>query len=353
VIAVHKRLAEQAVNVVLFKLPQTGGQPPARRERRAAMIWFVANRLLGLVATLLVAAAIIFVLLDLVPGDPARFILGISATPESVAALQIQLGLDQPALSRFFGWLGGIFTGNLGLSYTQDAPAGALIAGRLAVTLPLLIFAMILSTAIGLPAGILAARKRGSLIDKALTVLTQFGVAVPNFWFGMLLVLLFAITLRWLPLGGFVPWGDNFFAALASLILPSLALALPQAAILALTMRNSLVEVQNADYIRVARAKGLTMRQAVWRHGMRNAILPVLTALGPLLGSLIAGTMIVENVFYLPGLGRLIFDAVNAHDLILVRSTLLVLVLAITVTAFLTDLCSAWLDPRLRAEGEK
>jgi peptide/nickel transport system permease protein len=312
------------------------------------MTWFVGRKLLGLLATLFVAAMIIFLMLDLLPGDPARFILGINATPEAVAALRQQLGLDRPPLERFFGWIGGMLVGDFGLSATQGQPVGALIAGRLGVTLPLTLFAMLLSTAIGLPLGVLAARRRGSLADTGLMVLAQLGVAVPNFWFGMLLVLLFSVTLRWLPPGGFVPWGDNPVGAFNSLILPAFALALPQAAILARVTRTALVDVQGADFIRTARAKGLTTAEAIRRHGLRNALLPVLTILGLQFAYLVAGTVIVENVFYLPGLGRLIFDAINARDLILVRSAIIILVLAVIGTMFLTDLAYAWVDPRLR-----
>ena len=313
------------------------------------MIRFALTKFLGLAATLLVAAAITFAALDILPGDPARFILGINATPDAVAALREQLGLDAPALQRFFSWIGGMFVGDFGLSYTQGQPVGQLIAGRLGVTIPLTVIAMILSAGIGLPIGILAARRRGSFADTGLMVLAQLGVAIPNFWFGMLLVLLFSVTLRWLPPGGFVPWGENPFAAFASLILPSIALALPQAAILARVMRTALVDVQGSDYIRTARAKGLTLSEAVWKHGVRNAMLPVLTILGLQFAYLVAGTVIVDNVFYLPGLGRLIFDAISARDLILVRSSVIILVLAVIGTMFLTDLAYAWVDPRLRS----
>ena len=313
------------------------------------MIRFALIKFLGLAATLLVAAAITFAALDILPGDPARFILGINATPDAVAALREQLGLDAPPLQRFFGWIGGMFVGDFGESYTQGQPVGSLIAGRLGVTIPLTLFAMILSAGIGLPIGILAARKRGSFADTGLMVLAQLGVAIPNFWFGMLLVLLFSVTLRWLPPGGFVPWGENPFAAFASLVLPSIALALPQAAILARVMRTALVDVQGSDYIRTARAKGLTLSEAVWKHGVRNAMLPVLTILGLQFAYLVAGTVIVENVFYLPGLGRLIFDAISARDLILVRSSVIILVLAVIGTMFLTEMAYAWVDPRLRS----
>jgi peptide/nickel transport system permease protein len=313
------------------------------------MIRFALIKFLGLVATLLVAAAITFAALDVLPGDPARFILGINATPDAVLALREQLGLDAPPLQRFFGWIGGMFVGDFGQSYTQGEPVGQLIAGRLGVTIPLTILAMILSAGIGLPIGILAARRRGSIADTGVMVLAQLGVAIPNFWFGMLLVLLFAVTLRWLPPGGFVPWSENPVAAFGSLILPSIALALPQAAILARVMRTALVDVQGSDFIRTARAKGLTLSEAVWKHGVRNAMLPVLTILGLQFAYLVAGTVIVENVFYLPGLGRLIFDAISARDLILVRSSVIILVLAVIVTMFLTDLAYAWVDPRLRS----
>jgi peptide/nickel transport system permease protein len=313
------------------------------------MIRFALIKFLGLAATLLVAAAITFAALDILPGDPARFILGINATPDAVAALREQLGLDAPPLQRFFGWIGGMFVGDFGQSYTQGQPVGSLIAGRLGVTIPLTLLAMILSAGIGLPIGILAARRRGSFADTGLMVLAQLGVAIPNFWFGMLLVLLFSVTLRWLPPGGFVPWGENPFAAFASLVLPSIALALPQAAILARVMRTALVDVQGSDYIRTARAKGLTLSEAVWKHGVRNAMLPVLTILGLQFAYLVAGTVIVENVFYLPGLGRLIFDAISARDLILVRSSVIILVLAVIGTMFLTEMAYAWVDPRLRS----
>ena len=312
------------------------------------MILFALRRLLGFAVTLLVAALVIFYLLDLLPGDPAQFILGINATPESVAVLRGQLGLDAPAYQRFFGWLWGMLHGDFGMSYTQRAPVAQLIWDRLGVTLPLSIFAMALSMVVGLPLGIVAARQRGKALDTGIMVLAQTGVAIPNFWFGMLLTLLFAVTLRWLPPGGFTPWHEDGWAALRGLILPSLALALPQASILARVMRTALVDVTGQDFIRTARAKGLTMGEAVWRHGVRNALLPVLTILGLQFAFLVAGTIIVENVFYLPGLGRLIFRAISERDLILVRGATIILIIAVTATMLLTDIAYAMVDPRLR-----
>ncbi|MGV8954935.1 MAG: ABC transporter permease [Cypionkella sp.] len=315
------------------------------------MILFILKRLIGFAVTLVAAAAAIFYLLDLLPGDPAQFILGINANPESVARLRAQLGLDVPALQRFFGWIGGMLRGDFGISYTQNAPVAALIWERLTVTLPLAVFAMVISMVIGLPLGIFAARMRGKAPDTGIMLLAQLGVAIPNFWFGMLLALLFAVSLRWLPPGGFTPWDEDPGKALRGLILPSLALALPQASILARVMRTALVDVQGQDFIRTARAKGMTMGQAVWRHGVRNALLPVLTILGLQFAFLVAGTIIVENVFYLPGLGRLLFTAISERDLILVRGAVMVLIVAVTAVMLAVDLLYALVDPRLRQGG--
>jgi peptide/nickel transport system permease protein len=312
------------------------------------MILFALRRVLGFLLTLLVSAAVIFWLLDLLPGDPAQFLLGVNATPAAVSELRAQMGLDAPALQRFLGWVGGMLTGDFGVSYTQRAPVAALIGERLAVTLPLALAAMVISMLVGLPLGILAARRRGKALDTAIMILAQAGVAIPNFWFGMLLTLLFAVTLRWLPPGGFTPWDEDWVASLRGLVLPSLALALPQASILARIMRTALVDVTGQDFIRTARAKGLTMGEAVWRHGVRNALLPVLTILGLQFAFLIAGTIIVENVFYLPGLGRLIFTAISERDLILVRGATIILVVAVSATMLLVDLAYALVDPRLR-----
>jgi peptide/nickel transport system permease protein len=312
------------------------------------MILFALRRFLGFAVTLLLAAIVIFWLLDLLPGDPAQFILGINATPESVARLRVQMGLDAPAYQRFIDWILGMLRGDFGTSYTQRAPVAELIQGRLGVTLPLSVFAMVISMVVGLPLGILAARRRGKALDTIIMVTAQTGVAIPNFWFGMLLTLLFAVTLRWLPPGGFTPWDEDGGAAFRGLILPSLALALPQASILARVMRTALVDVTGQDYIRTARAKGLTMGEAVWRHGVRNALLPVLTILGLQFAYLVAGTIIVENVFYLPGLGRLIFTAISERDLVLVRGATIILIVAVTATMLLTDIAYALVDPRLR-----
>jgi peptide/nickel transport system permease protein len=312
------------------------------------MIWFAVRTFLGLVAIVLVAAAVVFLLLDVLPGDPARFILGLNATAESVAALNRDLGMEAPAWLRFCGWIGGMLKGDFGFSPTLDAPVAGLLAARLAVTVPLLALAGLLGVALGLPAGILAARRPGALAGKAVAGLARVLAAVPGFWFGMLLVLVFSALLRWLPPGGFVPWSESPLGALASLLMPALALAVPLAASLAQVTREALLEVEHSDFIRAARARGLTLDEALRRHGVRNVLLPVLRLGGVQIAYLAVGALVVENVFYLPGLGRLIFDAVGAHDLVLVRSSLMVLLLLMAGTLFAIELGIGWTDPRRR-----
>ncbi|KZZ66676.1 ABC transporter permease, partial [Sulfitobacter sp. HI0129] len=227
-------------------------------------------------------------------------------------------------------------------------PVGEMIAARLWVSLPLALYALTLSTLIAFPAGIFAASRRGEAGDLGVMGATQLGVAIPNFWFAMMLVLIFAINLRWFSAGGFGGWDAGFFAGMRALTLPAIALALPQAAILARVMRSSLLDVLGEDFIRTARAKGLSARQALWRHGLRNALIPVLTIIGLQFSFLLAGAIIIEQVFYLPGLGRLIFQSISARDLIVVESVVMLLVFSVIVVNFVVDLTYAAVDPRLR-----
>ncbi|MCL3881351.1 ABC transporter permease [Marivita sp. GX14005] len=312
------------------------------------MLRFVVKRLLSLALSLIVASGVIFLVVEVAPGDPASFMLGINAQPETVAALRAELGLDQSRLARYLQWTGGMLTGDFGTSYTYRTPVAQMIADRLWVSLPLALYALALSTLIAFPAGILAAARRGRPADIGVMGATQLGVAIPNFWFAMMLVLIFAIQLRWFSAGGFPGWDAGFFAALKALTLPAIALALPQAAILARIMRSSLLDILGEDFIRTARAKGLTARQALWRHGVRNALIPVLTIIGLQFAFLLAGAIIIEQVFFLPGLGRLIFQSITQRDLIVVESVVMLLVFAVIMVNFLVDLAYAAVDPRLR-----
>ena len=312
------------------------------------MLRYVLKRLVSLVVSLAVASVVIFAVIEIAPGDPASFMLGMNAQPETLDALREELGLNQGKLARYLSWVGGLLQGDFGVSYTYRTPVGEMIAARLWVSLPLALYALTLSTLIAFPAGIFAASRRGQAGDLGVMGATQLGVAIPNFWFAMMLVLIFAINLRWFSAGGFGGWDAGFFAGMRALTLPAIALALPQAAILARVMRSSLLDVLGEDFIRTARAKGLSARQALWRHGLRNAMIPVLTIIGLQFSFLLAGAIIIEQVFYLPGLGRLIFQSISARDLIVVESVVMLLVFSVIVVNFVVDLTYAAVDPRLR-----
>lgn len=313
------------------------------------MLRYALKRALSLCLSLAVASLVIFFVIEVAPGDPASFMLGINAEPDTVAALRAELGLDQGKLARYFAWVSGMVTGDFGMSYTYRTPVAGMIADRLWVSLPLALYALALSTLIAFPAGIYAAARRGKAGDMAVMGATQLGVAVPNFWFAMILVLIFAINLRWFGAGGFAGWDKGLGPVLHSLTLPAIALALPQAAILARVMRSALLDILGEDFMRTARAKGLTPRQALWRHGVRNAMIPVLTIIGLQFSFLLAGAIIIEQVFFLPGLGRLVFQAISSRDLIVVESVVMILVFAVITVNFLVDLAYALVDPRLRS----
>ncbi len=309
---------------------------------------YVLKRFGSLILSLFVASLVIFTVIEIAPGDPASFMLGINAQPETLAALRAELGLDQSKLQRYIAWVGGMLTGDFGTSYTYRTPVSEMVADRIGVSIPLALYALTLSITIAIPAGVYAAARRGTAPDLAVLGATQMGVAIPNFWFAMMLVLVFAIQWRVFPAGGFPGWGNGFAAGLKALTLPAIALALPQAAILTRVMRSALLDVLGEDYMRTARAKGLTARQTLWRHGLRNAMIPVLTIVGLQFSFLFAGTIIIEQVFYLPGLGRLIFQSISARDLIVVESVVMLVVFGVILINFIVDLAYAAVDPRLR-----
>ncbi|HQU67966.1 MAG TPA: ABC transporter permease [Albidovulum sp.] len=312
---------------------------------------YLLKRLVSLATSLLVASLVIFAVIEIVPGDPASYMLGLNAAPETVTALRDQLGLNASAPVRYLGWITGLAQGDFGLSYTYKVPVSQLVSQRLAVSLPLALYALALTTIIAFPAGMIAAARRGKLADGAVMGVTQLGIALPNFWFAMLLVLAFALHWQVFPAGGFPGWDQGVGPGLKALTLPAFALALPQAAILARVLRSALIETLGQDYIRTARAKGLSEGQTILRHALRNAMIPVMTILGMQFSFLIAGAIIIENVFYLPGLGRLIFQAITQRDLIVVESVVMILVFAVILVTFLVDLAYVVIDPRLRTKG--
>jgi peptide/nickel transport system permease protein len=291
--------------------------------------------------------------LELLPGNAAEVMLGDTATPESVAALQARLGLDRPAATRYADWVLGLLQGDSARSLTYDTPTFELIAERLRVSVPLALLAMALSVVVALSAGVYAAVHHRRAGDTGVMLATQLGLAVPSFWLAILLILLFAVRLQWVSAGGFPGWGGadggGLAAGLGALLLPALALAAVQAAILARVTRSAVLEALREDYVRTARAKGLSHRQVLWRHVLRNAMIPVLTIMGLQFANLIAGAIVVENVFVLPGVGRLAFQAIGNRDLVLVRDIVMLLAAGVVLVNFVVDLLYAAVDPRLRA----
>ncbi len=315
------------------------------------MTAYLTKRLLIAAATLVLASIVVFAVLEIVPGDPARLMLGMNASAEQVDLLRDQMGLNAPVIVRYLSWAGGLLTLDFGRSYTYSVPVIDLVAERTAVSLPLALMALFLATAIALPVGLYSASRRGRAGDTISMGAAQLGVAIPNFWFALMLIYLFAAWLKLVPAGGFPGWGAGLWPGLKALVLPAIALALPQAAILARVARSALVEVLTEDYIRTARAKGLPRRAVLWRHALRNAMIPVVTIMGLQFSFLLAGTIIIENVFYLPGLGRLVFQAITQRDLIVVESVVMLLVATVILVNLLVDLSYAVVDPRLRGRS--
>ena len=312
---------------------------------------YLLERLGVLAATLLAATAIVFVIVQVVPGDPVRYMMGLHADPDTMAALRHQLGLDTAPVHRYFLWLAGLAHGDFGLSYTYRIPVGALVGERLQVSLPLAVYALLLSIAIAFPIGLAAAATRGRASDLVLTGVTQLGLAVPNFWLGMLLVMLFAVGLHWVSAGGFPGWDAGFWVGVRALTLPAIALAMPQAAVLARVLRGALIDTLSEDYIRTARAKGAGGRHVLWHHALPNAMVPVLTIVGMQFSFLLAGGVIIENVFFLPGLGRLVFQAIVQRDLMVVQSVVVIMVFALVIVTFVVYLAYVLVNPRLRTAG--
>jgi peptide/nickel transport system permease protein len=316
------------------------------------MISLLLRRFLSFVVTLLVVSLLIFTIMDLLPGDPAAIMLGTSASPETLAALQKELGLDRPLPVRYLAWLGGVFRGDLGQSYTYGVPVAGLIAERLAVTLPLALMAILISVAIAIPLGVQAARHRNGAVDLLVGFFSHVSIAVPAFFVGLLSIILFSTMLGWMPAGGFPGWNVGFFPALKALLLPAIALALPQAGVLTRVTRSAVLEVMNEDFVRTARAKGISESAALWRHAVPNAAIPVITILGLQFTFLIAGAVLVENVFNLPGLGRLAYQALSQRDVIVMQDVVLFFSALVILMNFLVDLAYLLVDPRLRAGAQ-
>ena len=314
------------------------------------MIRYLIKKLITLILLLMLVSIAVFSVLFVLPGDPAQIMLGINATPETLANLRAELGLDQPFWVQYLSWLAKMISGEGSRSLNYDLPVYELIVSRLAVTGPMALLAMVFAIIISLPLGIYAARHQNRPADLSVMFFTQLGLATPEFWLGILLILFLSVQLGWFAAGGFPGWAADGWGSLKALLLPAFALGVIRASILTRLTRSSMLEVLREDYVRTARAKGLRERTVIYTHALRNALIPVLTITGLQLGQLLAGAIIIENVYYLPGLGRLVFNAIGQRDLPVVRDVVLFMAAAVVVVNFIVDLAYAYIDPRIQLE---
>jgi peptide/nickel transport system permease protein len=311
------------------------------------MLRFIGGRLLGTVPVLLILSVGVFLMLHLTPGDPVQIMLGQDADPQSIAALRSELGLDQPLPVQYARWLGNVVRGDLGRSIRTHQPVMEAIVTRLPVTIELSLVSLIISLAIGLPAGVLAASRRNTSVDLASTGLALAGVSLPSFFLGILLILVFALWLRWVPPSGYTPFVQDPAMNIKQMFMPAVALGAALAGIVARLMRSSLLEVLDTDYMRTARAKGLSQQAVLLEHGLKNALLPVVTVVGLQVGALLGGAILIETIFALPGIGRLAVDSIFARDFPIVQGVVLFLALVRVLSNLIADLLYGQLDPRI------
>jgi peptide/nickel transport system permease protein len=308
----------------------------------------VARRVGILVVSLLASSILVFAFMAVLPGDPARVALGVNASEEAVAAMRSQFGLDQPLVTQYLDWMRGLLTFDLGTSYVSRAPIGPQLADRLQVTLWLVATATVIAVLVAVPLGVLAAVRHRRPSGLAISAASQIGVAVPAFLAGILLITVFAVQLGWLPANGWTPPVVDPGMFVKQLILPALSLGIVQAAVLTRYVRSSVLDVQREDFLRTARAKGLSPMAAMRRHGLRNASIPVVTVLALQLATLLVGAVVVERVFVIPGLGSLLLDAVGQRDLRIVQDVVMLLVVAVLIVNVIVEILYVLIDPRLR-----
>jgi peptide/nickel transport system permease protein len=311
---------------------------------------YLIKRVLALVPVLGVVAVVVFLLIHLTPGDPAAVMLGPEASAADVAALREQLGLNDPLYVQFFRWLGGVLQGDLGQSLFIRKPVTQVLADALGPTMSLAIMAELLALVIAVPAGIMAARRRGTTADRAFMTGALIGISVPSFLLGLFLALVFAVGLGWLPVAGFRPLEDGLGRHLTYLVLPAVALGAMQAALIARTTRSSMLDVLTENYMKTAKAKGLSERVRIYKHALRNAALPVLTVIGQTFGTLIAGAAVVETVFNIPGIGQLVVNSVERRDFVVIQGVVLLIAVGYVLINLVVDALYSAFDPRIRVE---
>lgn len=315
------------------------------------MAIYVLRKLAFFFAALFIASVAIFLLIRAAGGNVAAVILGKNASAEAINALAREYGLDRPLFVQYFDWIGSMLQGDLGRSFRTNESVADLVTSRLSVSVPLALLGLLLGLLIAIPVGTYAARNAGRPSGAVLALLSQIGIAVPVFWAGILLSVLFGVRLGWLPTGGWTPWSENFWEALRSMVLPVLSLGLILAAVLIRYIRSAVLDVMNQDYVRTARATGMTQTQALLRVGLRNAAVPIVTVVGLQIAELVGGTVIIETVFSLPGLSRMILANVAAREVIVVQSTVMLIIVFVITVNLIVDLAYGFLDPRIKTAG--
>lgn len=312
------------------------------------MAGFLLRRAAALIPVLIVVAIVTFLLIHIMPGDAAAVMLGPEATPAQVETLRESLGLNQPLYVQFFTWVGNALQGDLGQSFFIGLPVSTVIHAALAPTINLAIFAEVVAILIGVPAGIVAARKQGSATDQSVMIGALLGISVPSFLLGLFLMLVFSVLLGWLPVAGYSPLEDGVFETLKYLFLPGIALGSMQAALIARMTRTSMLETLSKPYLKTAKAKGLSGNRIIYKHALRNASMPILTTIGQTLGTLVAGAAVVETVFNVPGIGQLIINSIERRDIVVIQGVILVIAVSYVLINFLVDVLYSVLDPRVR-----
>lgn len=309
---------------------------------------YVIRRIVLLAVTLVLVSLITFFVFQIMPGNPARIMLGTEASESEVLHLEKQLGLDDPLLIQYKDWVKGILTADFGQSIKYSQPVSDLIIGRLPVTLSLALMSIIMVVVVAIPLGVFMAQRQNKLSDLVFSSVTQLGMAIPSFWFGMLLIMYLGMVFSFFSVSGYVPWSESVQGALGSLLLPAITIALPQIAVKFRYVRNSILEQIGQDYVRTAESRGLGDRLIMFKHVLKNAMIPVLTIFGIILAEVVAGTVIVEQVFGLPGLGSLLVSSINYRDFPLVQGTVIYITLAVVIVNFIIDLLYTLIDPRIR-----
>lgn len=312
---------------------------------------YIINRILSIIPILFIVSVVVFSLIHLTPGDPAAAMLGAEATQEDVNALRETLGLNEPLITQYVKWVGHIIQGDFGVSVANNVPVSQVLADRLMPTLNLALYAMIISLVIALPLGMIAARKRGTLVDQGISVLALCGISLPSFLLGLALMMGFAVKIRWFPVSGYVTWSEGIGAHIKSITLPAIALGFMYAALMMRMTRASMLEVLGSDYIKMAKAKGVKEMTLVGKHAFRNALVSVVTVIGASFIGALSGAAVVESVFGIPGIGSLIVTSIGRRDYEVIQAIVLLVAVINVVINLITDLVYGLIDPRIRIDS--